>query len=92
MSSAQDTGWVARYAAALGVNAKDVEEFASETDPRPADARTEPDPPAPTPQPNPLHTALASAFETIAADPALASKTKTAITEAVAILRGGKSR
>lgn len=42
MSSPQGKEWIIRYASALGVAADDIEEFESESDPRPDNPKREP--------------------------------------------------
>jgi hypothetical protein len=48
-SAPQNADWLVRYADALGVSGQ-IDEFESDVDPRPANARTEP---APEPSPEP---------------------------------------
>lgn len=71
----QGNDWIARYSAALGVDAASVEEFESEIDPRPLKARTEPQ--------EESAAIVATPIEQIAtallADPNIAKETKAAI-------------
>jgi hypothetical protein len=84
--SVSQKAWQERYAAAIGIDLADLEEVEAEQDPRSGDFLKEP----PRPVVANRDDQLALVFEQIAKDPALAPATKTAIGQAVAVLRSGR--